>query len=53
MSLHDVSKAAIHDLVAPMFQSIIRSSNNNNYYTFSHDFSDELKSRLTQENFEN
>ncbi|MGB0911379.1 MAG: hypothetical protein ACPGYT_13535 [Nitrospirales bacterium] len=52
MSLHDVSNAAIHDIVAPMFQNIIRSSNNNNYHTFSRDFSDELLSRLTQENFE-
>ena len=52
MSLHDLSNEEINGIARAMFRNIIAGSTNNDYTTFSREFSDDLKSRITQERFE-
>ena len=52
MRLHQLSNDEIQEMARAKFQNIIASSTNNDYSSFSREFSDELKSRITQERFE-
>ena len=52
MSLQRLSNDELNEIARAKFQNIITSSTNNDYASFCREFSDELKSRITQERFE-